>query len=330
MRVLVAGAAGFIGSHLCDSLLADSHTVVGIDNLVSGRRSNLTAALAHPGFIFVERDIATPFSDDDLSALFGDGPFDEVYHLASPASPADFATIPLEILETGSNGTKHMLQLAERHGARLLLASTSEVYGDPLVHPQPESYWGNVDSIGPRSCYDEAKRFAEALTSAYRRHRGVDTVIIRIFNTYGPRMRPDDGRVLTNFITQALSGAPITLYGDGSQTRSFCFVDDEVRGIVAAMRSGAAGPVNLGNPAEVTMREVAELVVQLTGSSSPIVTVPLPTERTGDPARRRPDITLARTLLGWEPTIGLADGLPAMIRDLAAELAVMPAHTEPA
>jgi dTDP-glucose 4,6-dehydratase len=240
---------------------------------------------------------------------------DEIFHLASPASPSDFATIPLEILEVGSNGTKHLLQLAERQGARFLLASTSEIYGDPMVHPQPETYWGNVDSIGPRSCYDEAKRFAEAITSAYRRHRGVNTVIIRIFNTYGPRMRPDDGRVLTNFITQALRGEPVTLFGDGSQTRSFCYVDDEVGGIIAALRSGLPGPFNVGNPAEITVRKVAELVVELVGSTSEIVTRPLPAEREGDPVRRRPDITRARELLHWTPTIPLRDGLVPMIAD---------------
>jgi len=307
MTTLVAGAAGFIGSHLCDRLLAEGRDVVGIDNLVTGRRENLAEALAHPRFRFVEHDITTTLPDV--------GVVDEIFHLASPASPSDFATIPLEILEVGSNGTKHLLQLAEQHDARFLLASTSEIYGDPMVHPQPETYWGNVDSIGPRSCYDEAKRFAEAITSAYRRHRGVNTVIIRIFNTYGPRMRPDDGRVLTNFITQALRGEPVTLFGDGSQTRSFCYVDDEVGGIIAALRSGLPGPFNVGNPAEITVREVAELVVELVGSSSEIVTRPLPAEREGDPVRRRPDITRARELLHWTPTIPLRDGLVPMIAD---------------
>jgi dTDP-glucose 4,6-dehydratase len=307
MTTLVAGAAGFIGSHLCDRLLDEGREVVGIDNLVTGRRENLAAALGNSCFRFVEHDITAT-----LPEL---GPIDEIFHLASPASPSDFATIPLEILEVGSNGTKHLLQLAERHGARFLLASTSEIYGDPMVHPQPETYWGNVDSIGPRSCYDEAKRFAEALTSAYRRHRAVDTVIIRIFNTYGPRMRPDDGRVLTNFITQALRGEPVTLFGDGSQTRSFCYVDDEVGGIIAALRSGLPGPFNVGNPAEITMREVAELVVELVGVPSEIVTRPLPAEREGDPVRRRPDISRAREMLHWTPTITLRDGLVPMIAD---------------
>jgi dTDP-glucose 4,6-dehydratase len=278
-----------------------------VDNLVTGRRENLERALAQPRFRFIEHDITAALPDV--------GSVDEIFHLASPASPSDFATIPWEILEVGSNGTKHLLQLAEQHGARFLLASTSEVYGDPMVHPQPETYWGNVDSIGPRSCYDEAKRFAEAITSAYRRHRGADTVIIRIFNTYGPRMRPDDGRVLTNFITQALRNEPVTLFGDGSQTRSFCYVDDEVGGIIAAMRSGLSGPFNVGNPAEISMRDVAELVVELVGSSSEIVTRPLPSEREGDPVRRRPDITRARDLLGWTPAIPLRDGLVPMIAD---------------
>jgi dTDP-glucose 4,6-dehydratase len=307
MTSLVAGAAGFIGSHLCDRLLVEGGDVIGIDNLVTGRRENLADAMRNPRFRFVEHDITT--------ALPEMGAIHEVLHLASPASPADFATIPLEILEVGSNGTKHLLQLAERQGARFLLASTSEVYGDPMVHPQIETYLGNVDSIGPRSCYDEAKRFAEAITSAYRRHRGVDTVIVRIFNTYGPRMRPDDGRVLTNFITQALLGEPVTLFGDGSQTRSFCYVDDEVVGLVAAVRSGLPGPFNVGNPAEITMRDVAELVVELVGSSSEIVTRPLPSEREGDPARRRPDISRARADLRWSPTVSLRDGLVPMIAD---------------
>jgi dTDP-glucose 4,6-dehydratase len=314
MTSLVAGAAGFIGSHLCERLLAEGRDVIGVDNLATGRQANLGTAMEQPGFRFLHHDVTMPLPD--LGAI------DEVFHLASPASPADFATMPLEILDVGSNGTRNLLEVTEQHGARFLLASTSEIYGDPLVHPQPESYWGNVDSIGPRSCYDEAKRFAEALTSAHRRHLGADTVIIRIFNTYGPRMRPGDGRVLVTFIAQALRGEPITVYGDGSQTRSFCYVDDEVGGIVAAMRSGEEGPFNIGNPAEITMLELAGEVVRLTGSASQIVTVPLPDERTGDPARRKPDITLARTRLGWEPTVPLETGLTAMIAEVSRELGV--------
>jgi len=314
MTTLVAGAAGFIGSHLCERLLAEGREVIGVDNFATGRRSNLGAAMEHPGFRFLEHDVTRPLPDI--------GAIDELFHLASPASPNDFATMPLEILDVGSNGTRNLLEVAEQHGARFLLASTSEIYGDPLVHPQPETYWGNVDSIGPRSCYDEAKRFAEALTSAHRRHRGADTVIIRIFNTYGPRMRPGDGRVLVTFIAQALRGEPITVFGDGTQTRSFCYVDDEVQGIIAALRSGEPGPFNIGNPAEITMLDLAAEVVRLTGSASEIVTVELPAERTGDPARRRPDITLARTQLHWEPTVPLETGLTAMIAEVGRELGV--------
>lgn len=312
MTVLVAGAAGFIGSHLCDLLLGEGHEVVGLDNLSTGQRCNLDAASTNPRFRFVEHDITRPLPDV--------GPVERIFHLASPASPADFATMPLEILAVGSEGTRQLLELAQRHGARLLLASTSEVYGEPLVHPQIESYWGNVDPIGPRSCYDEAKRFAEALVTAYRTHRGVDTVIIRIFNTYGPRMRPGDGRVLVNFIDQALRGEPVTVYGDGSQTRSFCFVTDEVRGIAAAMASGLPGPINIGNPVETSILDLARAVVRLTGSTSDVVCQPLPPERTGDPSRRRPDITLARRELGWEPTVALDSGLQVMIDEVRSRL----------
>lgn len=308
MTVLVAGAAGFIGSHLCDHLLAEGLDVVGMDNLATGRRSNLNGALRHESFRFVEHDVTMPLPDV--------GPIDQIYHLASPASPNDFATMPLEILDVGSNGTRNLLRLADHSGARLLLASTSEVYGDPLEHPQRETYWGNVDPTGPRSCYDEAKRFAEALTTAYRTHRGVDTVIIRIFNTYGPRMRPGDGRVLVNFIEQALRNEPLTIYGDGSQTRSFCYVDDEVRGIAAAMSSGASGPFNIGNPDEMSIGQLAEAVIRAVGSSSRVVHLPLPSERVGDPSRRRPDIDLAQRVLNWSPTIDLEDGLRSMIADV--------------
>jgi len=240
--------------------------------------------------------------------------------LASPASPADFATIPLEILAVGSTGTRNLLDLAVIKRARFFLASTSEVYGDPLVHPQPETYWGNVSSIGPRSCYDEAKRFSEALTMAYTRVLDVDVRIVRIFNTYGPRMRPDDGRVVGTFITQALRGEPITLFGDGTQTRSFCYVDDEVRGLIAVLDGHLAGPINVGNPGEFTVRELAELIVELTGSASEIVTVPLPAEREGDPMQRCPDITLIASGYGWAPTVSLRDGLAKMIPAVRAEL----------
>lgn len=311
MTIVVAGAAGFIGSHLCDRLLDAGHEVVGIDNLSTGRRSNLAEAMKRPAFRFVEHDITKPFPEL--------GPVSEIYHLASPASPADFASMPIEILDAGSVGTRGLLELAQRHGARLLLASTSEVYGDPLEHPQRETYWGNVDPIGPRSCYDEAKRFSEALVTAFRQRRGVDTVIIRIFNTYGPRMRPGDGRVLANFIEQAIEGADITLYGGGEQTRSFCFVDDEVRGIMAAMASGLTGPFNIGNPTEIRIREVAEMVVGLTSSSSRLLPMPMPPDREGDPVRRRPDITLATRDLHWSPTIGLDEGLRRMIDDFRRE-----------
>ncbi|MFZ9627787.1 MAG: UDP-glucuronic acid decarboxylase family protein [Ilumatobacteraceae bacterium] len=312
MTSVVAGAAGFIGSHLCDALLASGHDVVGIDNLATGQRANLDAAFANPRFRFVEHDITAP-----LPEL---GTVDQIFHLASPASPNDFATMPLEILAVGSEGTRRLLDLAERNSARVLLASTSEVYGEPLVHPQVETYWGNVDPIGPRSCYDEAKRFAEALVTAYHTHRGVDTVIIRIFNTYGPRMRPGDGRVLVNFIDQALRGVPVTVYGDGHQTRSFCFVSDEVRGIVAAMSGGLPGPFNIGNPVEITILELAHAVVRLTGSSSDVVCEPLPPERAGDPSRRRPDISLARRDLAWEPVVELDEGLRVMIDDVRSRL----------
>jgi nucleoside-diphosphate-sugar epimerase len=298
VRVLLTGVAGLIGSHLAEQLLDRGDEVVGFDNFVSGSRRNIGALEGRDGFAFHEGDVADPWPDL--------GTFDAVLHLASPASPVDFGRIPVEILRTGSLGTFHALELAAAQGARCLVASTSEVYGEPLVHPQHESYFGNVNPVGPRSCYDEAKRFTEAATMAYRRSRGTDTVIIRIFNTYGPRMRPDDGRVVSTFVTQALAGEPITIFGVGSQTRSFCYVDDLVRGIVAAVESGVEGPVNLGNPAEFTVREVAEMVLELTGADVPIEMRPLPQD---DPTRRRPDITTAQSELGWAPTVALRDGL---------------------
>jgi len=298
MRSLITGVAGLIGSHLAEHLLDRGDEVVGFDIFVSGSRRNIAALEGRAGFVFHEGDVADPWPDL--------GTFDAVLHLASPASPVDFGRIPVEILRTGSLGTFHALELAAAQGARCLVASTSEVYGEPLVHPQHESYFGNVNPVGPRSCYDEAKRFTEAATMAYRRSRGADTVIIRIFNTYGPRMRPDDGRVVSTFVTQALAGEPITIFGVGSQTRSFCYVDDLVRGIVAAVESDLEGPVNLGNPAEFTVREVAEMVLELTGADVPIEMRPLPQD---DPTRRRPDIGTAQTELGWGPTVALRDGL---------------------
>jgi nucleoside-diphosphate-sugar epimerase len=313
VRVLLAGGAGFIGSHLCDRLLDRGDEVVCVDNLITGRTENIAHLIGRSGFSFIEADICVPFSID--------GRIDAVLDFASPASPDDFDRIPLEILAVGSTGTRNLLDLALAHEARFLLSSTSEVYGDPLVHPQPETYWGNVDPIGPRSCYDEAKRFSEAITMAYFRVHGLDIRIARIFNTYGPRMKPHDGRVVTNFCVQALAGEPITLYGDGNQTRSFCYIDDEVRGLLALLDSDVVGPVNIGNDAEFTMRELAELVVELAGSNSSIVTVPMPAGRTGDPMQRKPDLTVAKTQLGWAPTIPLRAGLSQLLDWLRTELA---------
>jgi len=297
-RVVVAGGAGFIGSHLCDRLIGRGDDVVAVDNLLTGSRTNIAHLAAEGRFRLVEHDVCEPLDID--------GDVDAVLDLASPASPKDFAVLPLEILAVGSAGARNLLELARTKGARFLITSTSEVYGDPLVHPQTESYWGNVNPIGPRSCYDESKRFAEALTMAYHRHAGVDVRIVRVFNTYGPRMKPGDGRVVSNFLVQALSGAPITIYGDGSQTRSFCYVDDEVDGILAVLDGPITGPVNIGNPNEFTVRELADLVVELTGTGSPIIREPLPVD---DPTRRRPDTTLAREQLGWEPKVELREGL---------------------
>jgi len=297
-RVVVAGGAGFIGSHLCERLLQRGDEVVAVDNYITGSRANLASLFGTDRFTFVEQDVCAP--------LDVDGPVDAVLHLASPASPKDFATLPIEILDVGSVGTRNLLELARRKGARFLVTSTSEVYGDPLVHPQVESYRGNVSTTGPRSCYDEAKRFAEAMTMAYHRTAGVDVAIARVFNTYGPRLKPGDGRVVSNFLAQALSGAPITVYGDGRQTRSFCYVDDEVDGLLALLDSTLRGPINIGNPNEFTVAELAEIVVELTGSRSTIVHEPLPVD---DPTRRQPDITLARERLGWEPKIELRVGL---------------------
>ena len=310
MRILLAGGAGFIGSHIADALLTRGDEVVAIDNFATGRRENVAHLSGNNKFTLIEHDITLRWpTHQALSATF-----DAVLDYASPASPNDFATMPLEILAVGSTGTRNLLDRAQADGAVFFLTSTSEVYGDPLVHPQPESYWGNVSSIGPRSCYDEAKRFSEALTMAYHRVHGIQVRISRIFNTYGERMRPNDGRVVNTFVVQALRGEPLTLHGDGSQTRSFCHVNDEVRGLMALLDSDYNLPVNVGNPDEFTMRELAELVVELTGSKSKIITVPLPPERDGDPLQRQPDITLAKNLLNWEPTISLRDGLQRMIQ----------------
>ena len=305
---LLAGGGGFIGSHMTDVMLGRGDTVTIVDNFVTGRHENIAHLAGHERLTVVEHDVTLPFPESITS-----GSYDTVLDLASPASPLDFATMPLEILAVGSTGTRNLLDLAVAQGARFFLASTSEVYGDPLVHPQPESYLGNVSSIGPRSCYDEAKRFSEAITMAYHRVHGLEVRIVRIFNTYGERMRPEDGRVVNTFIVQALRGEPITLHGDGNQTRSFCHVSDEVRGLLAVLDGDITGPVNVGNPGEFTMRELAELVVEITKSDSELITVPLPDEREGDPLQRQPDITLVNSTYGWSPSVPLRDGLGLMI-----------------
>jgi dTDP-glucose 4,6-dehydratase len=301
-RAVLTGGGGFLGSHLAAALLAGGYDVVAVDDFSTGRRENLADIMCHPGFTLVEHDVST--------GLPIDGPVDVVLHFASPASPPVYLARPLETLAVGSEGTRHALELARVNRARFVLASTSEVYGDPLVHPQPETYLGNVNPVGPRSVYDEAKRFAEAITMAYHRTFGLDTKIVRIFNTYGPRMAPGDGRVVTNFIEQALSNAPLTVYGDGRQTRSFCWVDDEIRGIVALMHSDWIGPMNIGNPDEFRVLELAELVLEITGSTSPITFAELPVD---DPARRRPDITLAGRELGWKPEVDLRTGITRLV-----------------
>ncbi len=305
---LVAGGGGFIGSHLVDLFLARGDTATIVDNFVTGRRSNIAHLVGDSRVTVIEHDITTPFP----SAIL-DSRYDTVLDLASPASPADFKTMPLEILAVGSTGTRNLLDLTRDQKARFFLASTSEVYGDPLVHPQPETYWGNVSSIGPRSCYDEAKRFSEAIAMAYHRTHGVDVRIVRIFNTYGERMRPSDGRVVNTFVLQALRSEPITLHGDGMQTRSFCHVADEIRGLAAVLDGHLTGPVNVGNPDEFTMRELAALVIEITGSTSEIITMQMPDEREGDPMQRCPDIAMIRHTYGWEPSISLLAGLTRMI-----------------
>ena len=308
---VVTGGAGFVGSWLCERLLADGYRVWCVDSLITGARQNVAHLLPDACFTFVETDVCAPF---DVP-----GPVDLVFHLASPASPVHYLRLPLETLQVGSAGTTNALELAARHGARFLMASTSEVYGDPLEHPQRESYWGNVNPIGPRSVYDEAKRFSEALTTAYREHRGVDTVIARIFNTYGPRMADHDGRVVPTFVQQALDDEPLTIAGDGTQTRSLCFVEDTVDGLVRLASSDSPGPVNIGNDQEFTVLEIAELIRELTGSSSPITFVDLPTD---DPKVRRPDITRARETLGWTPRTPAREGLSQTLRWMTGEPAL--------
>ena len=317
-RAIVTGGAGFIGSHLCRRLLERGWAVIAIDNLITGRMSNIEELFADPGFSFQHHDVS--------NYVHVPGPIDAVLHFASPASPIDYLRMPIPTLKVGSLGTHHLLGLAKDKGARFLLASTSEVYGDPLAHPQPESYWGNVNPVGPRSVYDEAKRFAEAMTMAYHREHGVDVRVVRIFNTYGPYLRPGDGRAIPNFLSQALEGSPITVYGDGSQTRSFTFVDDEVDGILRLLDSDWVGPMNIGNPEEHTLLELAHTVVDVTNSSSEIVFESLPDD---DPKVRRPDITLAREVLGWALHVCLRDGLERNADWYRAELLAQVAPVTP-
>jgi dTDP-glucose 4,6-dehydratase len=308
---LVTGGAGFLGSHLCDELLARGHRVICVDNFETGSLANIAHVRDSEKFRFLHCDIIEPYHLEE--------PVDFVYHLASPASPIDYLRLPLHTLKVGSYGTHHTLGLAKAKRARFLLASTSEVYGDPQEHPQSESYWGHVNPIGPRGVYDEAKRYAEALTMAYHRQQGVDTAIVRIFNTYGARMRPHDGRAIPTFLRQALGGRPLTVFGDGSQTRSFCYVSDLIRGLIALAECGHHDPVNIGNPDEYTLLELAEAVKEVTGSGSEIVYEALPVD---DPKQRRPDITLARELLGWSPEVALRDGLRSTIETMGAEVLV--------
>jgi dTDP-glucose 4,6-dehydratase len=314
MRAVVTGGAGFIGSHLCERLLVAGDEVVCVDNFLTSTRRNIEHLAGESGFHFVRADV-----NQGLNVA---GPVDAVVHLASPASPVDYMKLPLETLRVGSAGTWHALDLAVAKGARFLLTSTSESYGDPKVHPQPESYWGYVNPVGPRSVYDEAKRFAEALTAAYRRSCGLDAKIVRIFNTFGPRMRPDDGRAIPTFICQALRGEPLTITGDGSQTRSLCYVDDLVEGLVRILQSDHPGPVNLGNPHEVTMHELAQWINKLTGADSPLTMIPRPQD---DPERRRPDISLARELLDWQPMTPVENGLRETIACFRRRLSAEPA-----
>lgn len=310
MRVLITGAAGFLGSHLADRFVSAGHEVVGMDNFVTGSPDNIAHLTGDKRFSFHEHNVT--------NFIYVEGPLDGVLHFASPASPRDYLELPIQTLKVGSLGTHKALGLAKAKAARFLLASTSEVYGDPLVHPQPEGYWGNVNPVGPRGVYDEAKRFAEAITMAYHRYHGLDTRIARIFNTYGPRMRVRDGRVVSNFIVQALRNEPITIYGDGSQTRSFCYVDDLVDGIMRLFERGTHEPTNIGNPNECTVLQLASLVLQYSGSHARLVREPLPQD---DPKVRRPDIARARSELGWEPAVGLDAGLARTIEYFRAKLA---------
>ncbi len=314
MRVVITGGAGFIGSHLADRFLSEGHEVIVLDNLVTGNTDNIAHLAGKPGFKFIHHDVT--------NYIYIEGHVDAVLHFASPASPVDYLKYPIKTMKVGSLGTHKALGLAKAKGARFLLASTSEVYGDPLIHPQPETYWGNVNPIGPRSVYDEAKRFAEALTMAYHRKHGLETRIVRIFNTYGPRMRLNDGRVIPNFVPQALQGQPLTVYGDGSQTRSFCYVSDLVEGIYRLFNSDEVEPVNLGNPNEISILEFARLVNEMTGNDAGIVFKPLPKD---DPRRRKPDISKAKRILGWEPVISLKEGLELTIEYFRGR--IFPART---
>lgn len=311
MRILVTGGAGFLGSHLCDRLLAEGHDVIAMDNLITGTTDNIAHLAGNRRFQFIHHDVT--------NYIYIKGPLDAILHFASPASPIDYMELPIQTLKVGSLGTHNALGLAMAKGARFLLASTSEVYGDPLVHPQPESYWGNVNPIGPRGVYDEAKRFAEAMTMAYHRYHGLDTRIVRIFNTYGPRMRLRDGRVVPNFVGQALRREPLTVYGDGKQTRSFCYVSDLIEGIYRLLMSDEVEPVNIGNPTEMTILEFATLINELTGNPAGIRFEPLPKD---DPKQRQPDISKARRVLGWEPKVDLRTGMTQTVEWFKAQLEV--------
>lgn len=320
-RSLVTGGAGFVGSHICDRLIAEGHEVICLDNLITGQAANIQFLRGNPRFVFVQHDVTQPIDIPRLLAHAGGlddaGRLDYVLHMASPASPKDYARHPIHTMKVGALGTYHALGVAKAYGSVFLLTSTSEVYGDPEINPQPETYWGHVNPIGPRSVYDEAKRFAEAITMAYHREHGVKVRVARIFNTYGERMRIDDGRVFPNFLSQAIEGRPLTVYGDGSQTRSCCYVSDLVDGLYRLLVSGQVGPINLGNPEEISMLELARKVIERTGSSSAVVFEPLPVD---DPMQRRPDISKARALLGWEPKVSLDEGIDRVVPYFKAKL----------